>query len=372
MKSFSLMLSERFGKSRGHSLSTHMLSSTRQLSRSQDALHELLSQLLWPALLTDHAGIITAMNPAWSTWAPSSNAGVGRSLQDALPEYWPALNDKVPWLRPQTLEVVRETPGGKAHERVLVHPLETGACIIVVDESRLRELELAHRQMGRLASMGFMLASVCHEVANPLATVQSTLQVLQSQSRIPPAGLQNALANLASNVGRVLAITRRLNAFSRVDDESPVCFNVDFAIDEALAFFRQDRWGANVQIERRADPEGIVLGYPGRLQQVFFNIFMNAAQAMQGRGAISAVTRLVAERSVEVTITDTGPGIAPENLPRVFEAFFSTKAAGEGTGLGLAICYEIVHEHGGEIRVENAPPRGASFIISLPFGAGPL
>jgi len=291
-------------------------------------------------------------------------------LQDALPEYWAALNGKAPWLLPQTVEVVRETPGGKAHERVRVHPLKTGACIIVVDESRLRELELAHRQMGRLASMGFMLASVCHEVANPLATLQSTLQVLQSQSHIPPAALQNALAKLSGNVGRVLAITRRLNAFSRVDDKSPMRFNVDFAIDEALAFFRQERWGVNVLTERRSDPEGIVLGYPGRLQQVFFNIFMNAAQAMQGRGTIIVVTRLVAQRSVEVTITDTGPGIAPEDLPRVFEAFFSTKVAGEGTGLGLAICYEIVHEHGGEIRVENASPRGACFIISLPFGAG--
>ncbi len=89
----------------------------------------------------------------------SSHAGVGRLLQDALPEYWAALNGKAPWLLPQTVEVVRETPGGKAHERVRVHPLKTGACIIVVDESRLRELELAHRQMGRLASMGFMLVS---------------------------------------------------------------------------------------------------------------------------------------------------------------------------------------------------------------------
>lgn len=343
-----------------------MLSSTRQSSRSEDALHELLAQLPWPALFTDHAGIITAMNSAWSTRAPLPNAGVGRLLKDALPEYWVALNGEAPWLRPQTVEGVRETPSGKAYERVLVHPLETGACIIVVDESRVRELELAHRQMGRLASMGFMLASVCHEVANPLTTLQSTLQVLRSLSHIPPAALQNALANLAANVGRVLGITRRLNAFSRVDDESPLRFNLDFAIDEALAFFRQDRWGAKVEIERCRDPEGFVLGYPSRLQQVFFNIFVNAAQAMQGRGAISVVTRLVADRSVEVTITDTGPGIAPENLPRVFEPFFTTKVAGEGTGLGLAICYEIVHEHAGEIRVENAPPRGACFIISLP------
>jgi signal transduction histidine kinase len=347
-----------------------MLTSTRQLSRSDDALHELLVQLAWPTLLTDHAGTITAVNPAWSTQRASSNVDVGRLLQDALPEYWLAFNAKAPWLRRQTVEVVRETAGGKAHERVLVHPLKTGACIIVVDESRLQELELAQRQMGRLASMGFMLASVCHEVANPLATVQSTLQVLQSQSHIPPAALQKALANLAANVGRVLSITRRLNAFSRVDNESPLRFNVDFAIDEALAFFRQDQWGARVKIERYRDPKAIVLGYPGRLQQVFFNIFLNAAQAMQAEGAISVVTR-GRDQWVEVIVTDTGPGIAPENLPHVFEAFFTTKGAGEGTGLGLAICYEIAHEHGGDIRVENASPRGARFIVSLPLETRP-
>jgi two-component system NtrC family sensor kinase len=347
-----------------------MLASTAQLRGSQDALHELVVQLPWPALLTDHAAMIIARNDAWLTRCGSSNVDVGRSLQDVLPEYWLAFNASPPWLRRQTVELVRETASGKVHERVLLHPLKTGGCIIAADESRLQELEAAHRQMSRLASMGFMLASVCHEIANPLATVQSTLQVLQSQSQIPSAALQKALSNLAVNVGRVLSITRRLNAFSRVDDESPLRFNVDFAIDEALSFFRQDQWGAKIKIARSRDPEATVLGYPGRLQQVFFNIFINAAQAMRGKGAISVATRTIAQR-VEVTITDTGPGIAPEDLPHVFEAFFTTKRAGEGTGLGLAICYEIVHEHGGEIRAENASPRGARFIVSLPLEARP-
>lgn len=342
-----------------------MSSSATQISGN--ALKELLQQLPWPALLADQAGIITAVNAAWCKRPGSLDARVGCRLQDMLTEYCTALNGEPPWLESQTVEVERETPWGKVHERLSVHPLTTGTCLIVVDESRLKELELAHRQMGRLASLGFMLASVCHEIANPLTTVQSTLQILQAQSHIPAAALQKALTNLTANVRRVLGIARRLNAFSRADDESPLRFNVDLAIDEALAFFRQDRWGANVRIERRAEPEAIVLGYPGRLQQVFFNLFLNAAQAMQSGGVLSVATRRVDGRSVEIAVTDTGPGIAPENLPRVFEAFFTTKLAEEGTGLGLAICYEIVHEHGGEIHVENASPRGARFNISLPF-----
>lgn len=342
-----------------------MSSSATQMSGT--ALKELLAQLPWPALLADQAGIITAVNAAWAKRPAPLEARVGGRLQDMLKECCGVLSGEPPWLESQTIEIERETPDGKVYEHLAIYPLIAGTCLIVVDQSRLKELELAQRQMGRLASLGFMLASVCHEVANPLTTVQSTLQILQSQSHIPPAALEKALAHLAANVRRVLEIARRLNAFSRADDESPLRFNVDLAIDEALAFFRQDRWGANVRIERRADPEAIVLGYPGRLQQVFFNLFLNAAQAMQDGGVLSVATRRVNGRSVEITVTDTGPGIALEHLPRVFEAFFTTKPASEGTGLGLAICYEIVHEHGGEIHVENASPRGARFNISLPF-----
>ena len=108
-----------------------------------------------------------------------------------------------------------------------------------------------------------------------------------------------------------------------------------------------------------------MLARPAMLQQVLFNIVQNAAQAMNGVGAIDAEARIEA-RAVRIRIHDSGPGIADDLLPRVFEPFFTTKAPGEGTGLGLAISYEIVHELGGTIRASNHPDGGACFDIVLP------
>jgi signal transduction histidine kinase len=108
-----------------------------------------------------------------------------------------------------------------------------------------------------------------------------------------------------------------------------------------------------------------------QLQQVFHNVFLNAAQAMHGAGTIGVRTRVL-ERSLEVAIRDTGPGLPEDAKARVFDPFFTTKPSGEGTGLGLAISYEIVHEHQGAIAADNHPDGGAVFTVTLPRHAGPL
>jgi two-component system sensor histidine kinase HupT/HoxJ len=120
-----------------------------------------------------------------------------------------------------------------------------------------------------------------------------------------------------------------------------------------------------VALDYRGAPGATVLSRPGELEQVVFNVFLNAAQAMQGSGRIEASARKE-NGHIELSVRDTGPGIAPEHLARVFDPFFTTKLPGEGTGLGLAISYEIVHEIGGSIRAANDPQGGARFDITLP------
>ena len=120
-----------------------------------------------------------------------------------------------------------------------------------------------------------------------------------------------------------------------------------------------------MRVQYRGDPDARVLARPAALQQVLFNIVQNAAQAMNGVGAIDAETR-VENSAVRIRIRDSGPGIADDLLPRLFEPFFTTKAPGEGTGLGLAISYEIAHELGGTIRASNHPEGGACFDVVLP------
>jgi two-component system, NtrC family, sensor kinase len=118
-------------------------------------------------------------------------------------------------------------------------------------------------------------------------------------------------------------------------------------------------------VDYRGLADAVALAPPGELQQVFFNLMLNAAQAMGGRGRIEVRTERLPDGRIRVRVRDFGPGIAPENLPHVFEPFFTTKAPGEGTGLGLAICNEIVHELGGTLSAHNAEG-GAAMEVYLP------
>jgi C4-dicarboxylate-specific signal transduction histidine kinase len=221
-------------------------------------------------------------------------------------------------------------------------------------------------QTQRLAALGFMLASVCHEISNPLAAIHSMLQILQSKRGVSPETLDKGLASIASNIARVLAITRKLGDFSRVGGDAPAPVAVDAAVDAALALLRHAEQGPQVALGYRGAPGAMVLARPGQLEQVAFNILLNAAQAMQGRGRIEAAAR-AGDGAVVLSIRDSGPGIPAEHLDQVFDPFFTTKAPGEGTGLGLAISSEIVHELGGAVRAFNHPEGGACFEVTLPL-----
>ena len=225
--------------------------------------------------------------------------------------------------------------------------------------------ELGDAQTARLASLGFMVAGVCHEVANPLTAVHSMVQLLQSSTPLPPETLERGLANIAANVQRVLNITRTLNEFSRAGHTQRTPTGLDVPIANALQNARQRALFSNVRIEHVAAPQLHVHAVADQLEQVFANIFLNAAQAMNGEGRIAIVSRLVDDK-IEIAIHDSGPGIAPGYLPRVFEPFFTTKPTGQGTGLGLAISNEIVIEHGGSLRVENHAAGGACIYVRLP------
>lgn len=220
-------------------------------------------------------------------------------------------------------------------------------------------------QTQRLASLGFMLAAVCHEVSNPLAAVSSMLQILQSKRGVTPETIEKGLASIAGNVARVVAITKKLGDYSRVGSEAPAPLAIDEAVEAAATLLRHSPCGHGVKVDYHGAPGVTVLARPGELEQVVFNIFLNAAQAMEGAGRIEAQARPNGTQ-VALAIRDSGPGIPAEHLGRVFDPFFTTKQPGEGTGLGLAISYEIVHELGGTISAANHPQGGARFEIVLP------
>lgn len=259
-----------------------------------------------------------------------------------------------------------DDPGAGTCERVPLALQGLGGCVLTIGAAPAQ----ANAQTQRLASLGFMVAGVCHEVSNPLSAVHSMLQILQSKRGVTPETVEKGLASISANVARVVAITKKLGDFSRVGGEAPVPVPVDAAVEEAVALLRHSACGVAVSVDYRGSPGAAVLARRGNLQQVVLNILLNAAQAMGGAGCIEVRATIAEERRLALSIRDTGPGIAEANLARVFEPFFTTKQAGEGTGLGLAISYEVAQELGGTIRASNRPDGGACFEVVLPLWEG--
>jgi C4-dicarboxylate-specific signal transduction histidine kinase len=167
----------------------------------------------------------------------------------------------------------------------------------------------------------------------------------------------------------VLAITRKLGDFSRVGADAPAPVAIDTAMESALALLRYSAQAPEVEVTYRGASGASVLARAGQLEQVIFNILLNAAQAMRGRGRVEA-DAVIHQGDLTLSIRDTGPGIAAEHLAHVFDPFFTTKPPGEGTGLGLAISYEIAHELGGALRASNREEGGALFETTLPLWRG--
>src|SRR5262249_33686588 len=153
----------------------------------------------------------------------------------------------------------------------------------------------------------------CHEVSNPLAAISSMLQILKSKRGVTPETMKKGLASIESNIARVLEITKRLGDFSRVTGEAPAAPAIDDAGDSAVSLLRHSPWGKGVAVKYERAPGVTVPARPGELQQVVFNLLLNAAQAMGAGGRIEAQVRVVGEQ-VELSVRDHGPGIAPENL----------------------------------------------------------
>ncbi|MGP1682787.1 MAG: ATP-binding protein, partial [Giesbergeria sp.] len=170
-------------------------------------------------------------------------------------------------------------------------------------------------------------------------------------------------------VSRVRKIVQDLKDFSHVDSGEWLFADLHRGIDSTLNVVNNEiKYKAEVVKDYGELPPVWCLG--SQLNQVFLNLLVNAANAIDGRGTISIRTRAVGEW-VQVEIADTGCGIPAENLKRIFDPFFTTKPVGKGTGLGLSVSYGIVDKHHGRIEVESTPGKGTSFKVYVPVGPLP-
>jgi signal transduction histidine kinase len=242
---------------------------------------------------------------------------------------------------------------------------------IDVTERRRAEAEreaLAHgaRRAEKLAALGTLAAGLAHELNNPIGIMSSRIELmlLEGASTLP-AEVRNDLQVLHRQTQRVARITQGLLSFARRSSGERAPVDLNHIVRETLLLTESQiaKTGVRVTVDLAAELP-VILGDADMLQQVVLNLVTNARDALAGGGAITIVSRMREGGLVELVVADTGPGIAPEDLPRVFDPFFSTKPT--GTGLGLAITHGIVNEHRGTIDVESVPGQGTRFILSFP------
>ncbi|HTP29746.1 MAG TPA: ATP-binding protein, partial [Anaeromyxobacteraceae bacterium] len=264
-----------------------------------------------------------------------------------------------------------------------------------------RRLEQAHRQLlhsEKMASIGQLAAGVAHEINNPVACISSNLGTLDSylddvmrvvrtyqecdevlppshQAKVRAAKEEADLEQVHDDLGSLVADTKHaldrvkkivfaLRSLAHVGESEWQLADIRPGLESTLNLLRNELGRkAVVVIEFGETPPLECL--PSDLNQVFMNVLMNAAQAISGRGTITVRTGRLGEE-VWVEVSDTGQGIAPENMKRIFDPFFTTKPVGEGTGLGLSLSYGIVEKHHGRIEVASEPGQGTRFRIWLP------
>ncbi len=285
-------------------------------------------------------------------------------------------------------------------------------------KERTRELEGANQEMGKaykelkdtqfqliqsekMASLGQLVAGIAHEIKNPLNFIygntdflRSYIQHLQSlvdlyerlsnfddESRravdsfkeeinydFMREDLESLVRNFEEGAKRIHSIIGDLRTFSRMESEEFREIDIHNQIDLALSLL-QNEFRGRIEIIKDYGDLPPVECHPGRLNQVFMNLLLNACQAISGEGEVLIRTRSEG-KTVSIEVEDDGEGIDPKHVDRIFEPFFTTKPVGKGTGLGLSISYAIVQQHGGTIEVDSEEGRGTRFLIRLPVKEG--
>ncbi len=239
---------------------------------------------------------------------------------------------------------------------------------IVRDTTVEHEIRSELVQMGKLATADELLAGVTHELNNPLTAVLSLAELAAQRPDLDPE-LRDDLDEIRREAQRAANIVRQLLAFVRRRDPLHLPVDINPIVRDTVALRRGALRLAGIAVELTLGEVPRVAGDEHQLQQMLLNLVTNAEQAMaiaaEGRQRLHITTRPV-QAGLELVVRDTGRGIPPDLLGRVFDPFVTTKRPGEGTGLGLSIVGRVVREHGGRVTAANHPKGGAVFTVFLP------
>ncbi len=259
-------------------------------------------------------------------------------------------------------------------QRMLVNittvPLQTvagssqaGTIVILEDITERSQMEEQLRISEKMASLGLLAAGVAHEVNTPLTGISSYTQMLLENAD-PADPRTPVLEKIEKQTFRAARIVNGLLNLSRpnaAEQSERTVVDLNVVINDVLSLLEHQFEKGSIKVRRELTPEPVrVIGFEFKLQQVFLNLFLNARDAMSSGGWLTISTRADG-REVVADVSDTGSGIAPEHLARIYDPFFTTKAIGQGTGLGLSISYGIVREHEATIQCDSTPGAGTRF-----------
>ncbi len=237
---------------------------------------------------------------------------------------------------------------------------------IAEDIKQLQSLNEQLTRTEKLAAMGTLAAGVAHEVNNPLASISSLIQMMQTNPDLD-SETQERLRLIQTQIIRITVVTKDMMDFARVRPAAKSLSEINSILEISLRLASFDKNFQRLKIEREyQDNLPHFLADVDQLQQVFLNLFLNARDAMPDGGRLTVATSGV-DNSIKVEISDSGSGIDERDLKQIFDPFFTTKPTGKGTGLGLAVCYGIITAHGGKIEVMANNKTGTKFIVTLPL-----
>ncbi|MBE0542503.1 MAG: PAS domain-containing protein [Verrucomicrobia bacterium] len=363
-------------------LSHSQKTSSHEALNLTSALHDCLA---CGVLVVDSHGCLTACTPEATHLLQLPAGSVAQGSLSLLPEPLQAIIRKVVSTKAALTDQSVSLPprsGSSTALHVSAVPVATAGSwqvvVVLNDISVARQLEENMRRLDRLASIGTLSASMGHEIKNALVAVKTFVDLLIEKSQ------DSELTDVVRReMRRIDAMVSQLLKFGAPAQPTFSALRLHEILNHSLRMVQHQLANKQINLQRKfnAAPDAIQ-GDNYQLEQAFVNLFLNAVEAMEAKGSLTVDTEIVAasatvattagtagQPQLRVTITDTGIGVAAENLERLFEPFFTTK--NHGTGLGLPITRRILQEHHGDISVQSRLNQGTSFIVLLPAGTRP-